>query len=61
MTNQKLSFLLEATPLQEKPPLAFLRVPRLGTQSPWSSRALDICKNCGLDTVLYLEKLLFIK
>ena len=56
---QKLSFLLEATPLQEKPSLAFLRVPRLGTQSPWSSRALDICKNCGLDTVLYLEKITF--
>jgi len=33
-----------------------LVVPRLGTISPWSSKATDIARNCGLDAVLRLER-----
>ena len=29
--------------------------PRLGTISPWSSKATDILKNCGLDSVNRIE------
>ena len=31
-------------------------VPRLGTISPWSSKATDIFKICGLDKVLRVER-----
>ncbi|MGO2133781.1 MAG: phosphoribosylformylglycinamidine synthase, partial [Halomonas sp.] len=34
----------------------FLVVPRIGTQSPWSSKATDIAHNCGLGKVLRLER-----
>jgi len=34
----------------------FLVTPRLGTISPWSSKATDIAHNCGLDNVLRLER-----
>jgi phosphoribosylformylglycinamidine synthase len=30
----------------------WLVVPRLGTISPWASKATDIARNCGLDRVL---------
>ena len=33
-----------------------LVVPRLGTISPWSSKATDIARNCGLDKVLRIER-----
>ncbi|MGI9290246.1 MAG: phosphoribosylformylglycinamidine synthase [Gammaproteobacteria bacterium] len=33
-----------------------LVVPRLGTISPWSSKATDIANNCGLDKVLRIER-----
>jgi len=36
---------------------AFLLVtPRQGTISPWSSKATDIAHNCGLDTIIRLER-----
>ena len=35
---------------------ALLVVPRLGTRSPWSSKASDIARNCGLDCVRRLER-----
>ena len=35
---------------------AFLVVPRLGTISPWSSKATDIAHNCGLDAVQRIER-----
>lgn len=35
----------------------FLIAPRRGTISPWSSKATDICRNCGLTTLLRLERL----
>ncbi|MDR5866676.1 phosphoribosylformylglycinamidine synthase [Halomonas koreensis] len=34
----------------------FLVVPRIGTQSPWSSKATDIAHNCGLTKVRRLER-----
>ncbi|WP_027859500.1 phosphoribosylformylglycinamidine synthase [Marinobacterium jannaschii] len=34
----------------------FLVVPRLGTISPWSSKATDIAHNCGLNAVKRLER-----
>ncbi len=36
--------------------LSLLVVPRLGTISPWSSKATDIARNCGLDAVLRIER-----
>src|ERR671924_175506 len=33
-----------------------LVVPRLGTRSPWSSKATDIAHNCGLHKVARLER-----
>ena len=34
----------------------FVVVPRLGTRSPWSSKATDIAQNCGLTAVRRLER-----
>ncbi|PXX98423.1 phosphoribosylformylglycinamidine synthase [Halomonas sp. LBP4] len=34
----------------------FLVVPRIGTQSPWSSKATDIARNCGLARVRRIER-----
>jgi phosphoribosylformylglycinamidine synthase len=34
----------------------FLVVPRLGTISPWSSKATDIARNCGLQGVRRIER-----
>jgi phosphoribosylformylglycinamidine synthase len=34
----------------------FLVIPRIGTISPWASRATDIAKNCGLDNILRIER-----
>ena len=35
---------------------SFLVVPRLGTLSPWSSKASDIARNCGLGAVSRIER-----
>ncbi len=35
---------------------SLLVVPRLGTISPWSSKATDIARNCGLDAVRRIER-----
>ena len=34
----------------------FLVIPRIGTISPWASKATDIARNCGLDTVQRIER-----
>jgi len=39
-----------------KADLLLLVVPRLGTISPWSSKATDIAKNCGLGAVHRIER-----
>ena len=36
--------------------LLMLVTPRLGTVSPWSSKASDIARNCGLDAVRRIER-----
>ena len=36
--------------------VTLLVVPRLGTISPWSSKATDIAHNCGLDAVRRIER-----
>ena len=36
--------------------LQFLVVPRLGTISPWASKASDIVRNCGIAEVLRVER-----
>jgi phosphoribosylformylglycinamidine synthase len=44
---------------EEKPSGAnysFLAIPRLGTISPWSSKATDIAKNCALSKVERIER-----
>ena len=33
-----------------------LVVPRFGTQSPWSSKATDIARRCGLEKILRIER-----
>ncbi|MES2637202.1 MAG: phosphoribosylformylglycinamidine synthase, partial [Pseudomonadota bacterium] len=42
--------------LEEPAGELFLVVPRIGTISPWASRATDIARNCGLSTVLRIER-----
>ena len=36
--------------------LELLVIPRLGTISPWASKATDIAHNCGLDAVRRIER-----
>ena len=40
----------------ETPALSALVVPRLGTISPWASKATDIAKNCGIEAVRRIER-----
>src|SRR5258706_411921 len=45
------------TPAHGEPNGALLLVlPRFGTVSPWSSKATDIARNCGLDKVIRIER-----
>ncbi len=50
--------LLDYGPLRPQPPEGqlLLVVPRLGTISPWASKATDIAHNCGLDKIHRLER-----
>ncbi|MFR0672547.1 phosphoribosylformylglycinamidine synthase [Enterobacterales bacterium AW_CKDN230030176-1A_HGKHYDSX7] len=57
--QQVLGRLLEygpSVPVQEPAGRLFLVVPRLGTISPWASKATDIAHNCGLGNVRRLER-----
>lgn len=45
-----------SVPVQEPKGALFLVVPRTGTISPWSSKASDIARNCGLSKVRRLER-----
>ena len=40
-----------SVPVQEPAGRLFLVLPRFGTISPWSSKASDIARNCGLAKV----------
>ncbi|SPP31628.1 Phosphoribosylformylglycinamidine synthase [Arsenophonus endosymbiont of Aleurodicus floccissimus] len=57
--RQKLSQLLHyGSSLTEQQPAGqlLLVTPRLGTISPWSSKATDIAHNCGLQQIIRLER-----
>ena len=57
--QQVLGRLLEygpSVPVQEPAGRLFLVVPRLGTISPWASKATDIAHNCGLGNIQRLER-----
>lgn len=45
-----------SVPVQEPAGRLFLVVPRFGTISPWSSKATDIARNCGLGKIQRLER-----
>jgi len=42
--------------VKTSPQASWLVVPRPGTISPWSSKATDIARNCGLDAVRRIER-----
>jgi phosphoribosylformylglycinamidine synthase len=46
----------ETSPVAAAAVTSLLVVPRPGTLSPWSSKATDIAKNCGLDAVVRIER-----
>jgi len=45
-----------SVPVQEPAGRLFLVVPRFGTISPWSSKATDIARNCGLAGIERIER-----
>ncbi|WP_220815463.1 phosphoribosylformylglycinamidine synthase [Pseudomonas paralcaligenes] len=45
-----------SVPVQEPAGRLFLVIPRFGTISPWSSKATDIARNCGLAKIERLER-----
>lgn len=45
-----------SVPVQEPSGRLFLVLPRFGTISPWSSKASDIARNCGLAKIERLER-----
>ena len=45
-----------SVPVQEPSGRLFLTVPRFGSLSPWSSKASDIARNCGLGKIKRLER-----
>jgi phosphoribosylformylglycinamidine synthase len=54
--SEQLGRLLEAQPAVEGQGELFLVTPRVGTISPWSSKATDIAWNCGLAGVERIER-----
>jgi phosphoribosylformylglycinamidine synthase len=63
MTENEISRLIQLTEsikvidAEKLTKMTFAVRPRIGTISPWSTKALDICKNCGLDQVLHIERI----
>jgi len=57
LTAEDLAFLFKLLNAQEHQPAAdaILVTPRLGTVSPWSSKATDIVANCGLQAIKRIE------
>ncbi|MBA4288058.1 MAG: phosphoribosylformylglycinamidine synthase [Pseudomonas sp.] len=45
-----------SVPVQELSGRLFLTIPRFGTISPWSSKASDIARNCGLAKIQRIER-----
>jgi len=56
-SDARLSALLGAEPQADADPgYAVYTAPRLGTMSPWSSKATDIVRNCGFDDITRIER-----
>ena len=60
-TVEKLQALLEAQSVEQTPKAReglhlFLVTPRLGTISPWASKATNIAENCGLEGIERIER-----
>jgi phosphoribosylformylglycinamidine synthase len=57
LSAEDLTFLFELLHAEEHQPAAqaILVTPRLGTVSPWSSKATDIVTNCGLHAIRRIE------
>ena len=58
---EKLQALLAAESVEQTPQASaglhlFLIAPRIGTISPWASKATDIARNCGLDNIERIER-----
>ena len=54
---KKLSDLLDTSDTQDiKEESFFILSPRIGTISPWSSKATEIIRNCGIDCVERVER-----
>ena len=54
--RRQLAELLEDRPMAARRGRLFLVTPRVGTISPWSSKATDIAWNCGLADVERIER-----
>ncbi|MBU3667852.1 MAG: hypothetical protein FGM53_04860, partial [Rhodocyclaceae bacterium] len=54
--SSRLNAVLEATDTAVDVAGAFIVAPRLGTISPWSSKATDILRHCGLGNVVRVER-----
>ncbi|MDR1890266.1 MAG: phosphoribosylformylglycinamidine synthase [Zoogloeaceae bacterium] len=58
--RERLSALLEAVAPERVPEaeaaISFFVVPRIGTISPWSSKATDIARHCGLEAIERIER-----
>jgi phosphoribosylformylglycinamidine synthase len=54
--ERKLAELLPLAPEAQTAGKLVLVVPRVGTLSPWASKATDIAKSCGLDEVRCIER-----
>ena len=54
--TERLHAVLEATGPANDVAGAFIVAPRLGTISPWSSKATDILRHCGLGNVVRVER-----
>jgi len=57
-SHARLVELLDANPVGAESPegLLLLVTPRLGTISPWSSKATDIAHQCGFDQIVRIER-----
>ena len=54
---ERLKDLLGAYPVGNEPPGSFkLVTPRLGTISPWSSKATEIARQCGFEDIVRIER-----
>lgn len=58
LEQERLVDLLDAHPASAALPagVGLLVTPRLGTISPWSSKATDIARNCGFDKIVRIER-----